>query len=181
MVLPRRWRTRQRCDLPSARSPGRISLCASCCWSRSTAPPRSWWGTRIIETDESGIADDNLSEIAAGLVVTKSRDDFAKRKDPIDDGSQSMHGDGAVHAVELCASANGDAVHLDDSRRNGTDVDSRCLFGKRSDHADLPLCGGCLERLFERAGATDLDDNVGAATAGQSAHGDVPIGRGSVI
>jgi len=50
-----------------------------------------------------------------------------------------------------------------------------------SDPTTLPLCGGCLERLFERAGATDLDDNVGAATAGQSAHGDVPIGRGSVI
>ena len=34
------------CTSPSAHSPGRISWCASCCWSRFIAPSRSSPGTR---------------------------------------------------------------------------------------------------------------------------------------
>src|SRR5262245_49313464 len=41
MASRRRSARKPACILPSGRSPGRTSWCASCCWSRSIAPPRS--------------------------------------------------------------------------------------------------------------------------------------------
>src|SRR5437764_13877626 len=53
----RRYPSKPTCVSHSARSPGRTSWCASCCWNRSIARPRSCRGTRIIESRPDGTPD----------------------------------------------------------------------------------------------------------------------------
>ena len=75
---------RPTCTSPSARSPGRTSWCASCCWSRSIARPRSCRGIRIIGIDAA------LTPLLAS--VSTRMDRFFARSGPIVPRSRMVNG-----------------------------------------------------------------------------------------
>jgi hypothetical protein len=121
------------------------------------------------------------------FVITVGGLSVFEREDAINDWFELVHGDSTVHGEKLGATACSNAAQRDDACDGGAEnIEGRNLArgsisGERPDQRNLPRKPGRLDRLLDRAGATDLDHQIDASTTSQIAHRQVPIWRRAVI
>src|SRR5260370_9407975 len=99
---------------------------------------------------------------------------LAETENAIDDRTELVQRDRAVHRLEHLAAANVDSLHADVLHEDRHDVDG-ARPGQDADEVDASADANRFQRFVERAGAADLDDVIDAGAAGELAAAVFPI------